>query len=118
MNIKHITLATLFLVPVAYAADKEPMDGMPMDHKGMNMQMDHKPAGQTATATGTVKKVNTESGTVTIAHGPVQALGWPAMTMGFKAEPDQLKTLKEGDQVEFEFASKGMDSTITRIEKQ
>jgi len=104
MNIKHITLATLFLVPVAYAADKEPMD--------------QKSAGQTATATGTVKKVNTESGTVTIAHGPVEALGWPSMTMGFKAKPNQLKTLKEGDQVEFEFSSKGMDSTITRIEKQ
>jgi|GEM_PF-6964243 len=40
------------------------------------------------------------------------------MTMGFKAKPNQLKTLKEGDQVEFEFSSKGMDSTITRIEKQ
>jgi len=26
--------------------------------------------------------------------------------------------LKEGDQVEFEFSSKGMDSTITRIEKR
>ncbi|WVM88594.1 hypothetical protein UMZ34_21270 [Halopseudomonas pachastrellae] len=50
MNIKHITLASLFLVPVAYAADKEPMDGMPMDHKGMNMPMDQKSAGQTATA--------------------------------------------------------------------
>ena len=118
MNIKHITLASLFLVPVAYAADKEPMDGMPMDHKGMNMPMDQKSAGQTATATGTVKKVNTESGTVTIAHGPVEALGWPSMTMGFKAKPDQLQTLKEGDQVAFEFSSEGMDSTITRIEKQ
>jgi len=42
MNIKHITLASFFLVPVAYAADKEPMDGMPMDHKGMNMPMDQK----------------------------------------------------------------------------
>ena len=40
MNIKHITLATLFLVPAAYAADKEPMQGMPMDHKSMNMPMD------------------------------------------------------------------------------
>ncbi|MFG3453121.1 copper-binding protein [Stutzerimonas stutzeri] len=118
MNIKHITLASLFLVPVAYAADKEPMDGMPMDHNGMNMPMDQKSAGQTATAIGTVKEVNTESGTVTIAHGPVEALGWPSMTMGFKAKPDQLQKLKEGDQVEFEFSSKGMDSTITRIEKQ
>ncbi|MBK3868664.1 hypothetical protein GFL09_13355 [Pseudomonas stutzeri] len=118
MNIMSITLATLFLVPAAYAADKEPIDSMPMDHKGMNMQMDHKSAAHAATATGTIKKVNTESGTVTIAHGPVKALDWPAMTMGFKAQPDQLQKLKEGDQVKFEFSSKGMDSTITRIEKQ
>jgi Cu(I)/Ag(I) efflux system protein CusF len=118
MKIKHITLATLLLIPAAYAADKEPMGGKPMDHQGMNMEMDQKAAGQTATATGTVKKVNMDKGTVTIAHGPVESLGWPSMTMGFKAEPDQLKTLKEGDQIEFEFSSKGMDSTITRIEKQ
>jgi len=118
MNIMSITLATLFLVPAAYAADKKPMDGMPMDHKGMNMQIDHKSAAQTATATGTIKKVNTESGTVTIAHGPVKALGWPAMTMGFKAKPDQLQKLKEGDKVQFDFSSQGMDSTVTRIEKQ
>lgn len=118
MKVKHITLAALILTPAAFAADKEPMGGKPMDHQGMNMEMDQKVAGQTATATGTVKKVNMEKGTVTIAHGPVESLGWPSMTMGFKAEPDQLKTLKEGDEIEFEFSSKGMDSTITRIEKQ
>jgi len=75
MNIKHITLASLFLVPVAYAADKEPMDGMPMDHKGMNMPMDQKSAGQTATATGTVKKVNTESGTRHHCPRPGRSVG-------------------------------------------
>ena len=118
MKIASIAFASLLLAPAAFAADKQPMDGMQMDHKGMDMQMDHKSAGQTATATGTVKKIDNDKGTVTIAHGPVEALGWPSMTMGFKAKPDQLQTLKEGDQVEFEFSSKGMDSTITRIEKQ
>lgn len=118
MNIKHITLATLLLIPAAYAADKEPMGGKPMDHQGTNMEMDQKAAEQTATATGTVKKVNMDKGTVTIAHGPVESLGWPSMTMGFKAKPDQLKMLKAGDQIEFGFSSKGMNSTITRIEKQ
>ncbi|HAW25204.1 MAG TPA: hypothetical protein DCX38_17920, partial [Pseudomonas sp.] len=71
-----------------------------------------------ATATGTVKKVDKDKETVTIAHGPVEALGWPSMTMGFKAQPGQLEGVKEGDRVEFDFSSKGMDSTITRIEKQ
>jgi Cu(I)/Ag(I) efflux system periplasmic protein CusF len=118
MKIANIAFASLLLVPAAFADDKKPMEGMPMDHKGMDMQMDQKAAGQTATATGTVKKIDTDKGTVTIAHGPVEALGWPSMTMGFKAQPGQLESLKEGDQVEFEFTSKGMDSTITRIEKQ
>jgi len=119
MNIKHICLATFFLVPVAYAADKQPMNGMPMDHKGMNMQTDQQVAGgQAATATGRVKKVNLEKGSVIIAHGPVEALGWPSMTMGFNATPDQLRTLQQGDQVEFDFVSKGMNAVVTRIDKQ
>lgn len=118
MNIKHICLATVFLIPAAHAADKQPMDGMSMDHKGTNMQTDQQAAGQAATATGTVKKVNLEKGSVIIAHGPVEALGWPSMTMGFKATPDQLRTLRQGDQVEFDFVSKGMNAVVTRIDKR
>lgn len=118
MKIANIAFASMLLVPAAFADDKKPMEGMPMDHKGMDMQMDQKAAGQTATATGTVKKIDTDKGSVTIAHGPVEALGWPSMTMGFKAQPGQLEGVKEGDKVEFDFSSKGMDSTITRIEKQ
>lgn len=118
MKIANIAFASLLLAPAAFAADKQPMEGMQMDHKGMDMQMDHKSAGKTATATGTVKKVDKDKGTVTIAHGPVEALGWPSMTMGFKAQPGQLEGVKEGDKIKFDFSSKGMDSTITRIEKQ
>lgn len=116
-------LAALALVPAAYAAEQKQMEGMPMDHKNMkdmnmkDMPMEHKADAKIAKATGTVKKIDSGKGTVTIAHGPVAALGWPSMTMGFKAEPEQLKDLKEGDEVEFEFTSKGMDSTITSIDK-
>lgn len=111
-------LAALTLIPTAYAAEQKHMEGMPMDHKNMkDMPMEHKADAQTAKATGTVKKIDSDKGTVTIAHGPVAELSWPSMTMGFKAEPEQLKELKEGDEVEFEFTSKGMDSTITSINK-
>ena len=68
-----------------------------------------------ASASGKVEAVDTTAGTVTIAHGPVEALKWPAMTMAFKASPEQLASVKAGQQVEFEFEAKGMDSTITRI---
>ena len=59
--------------------------------------------------------MDTGAGKITIAHGPVEALKWPAMTMAFKASPEQLASVKAGQQVEFEFEAKGMDSTITRI---
>ncbi len=69
-------------------------------------------------AIGTVKKVDQGKGVLTIAHGPVEALGWPAMTMGFKTQPDQLAALEVGDKIEFEFLSKGVTSTIIRIKKR
>lgn len=118
MNIKLITLAALLLIPTAYAAEQPSMDGMPMDHTGMDKQAGQEAARDTVTASGTVKKVDLEKGLVIIAHGPVEALGWPSMTMSFRATPDQLQTLEKGEQVAFDFFSEGMDAMITRIEKQ
>lgn len=68
-----------------------------------------------ATATGTVEAVDPGAGTITIAHGPVKALDWPAMTMGFKASPEQLASVQAGQKVEFAFASRGMEATIMNI---
>ncbi|MCY7354824.1 MAG: copper-binding protein [Lysobacter sp.] len=73
------------------------------------------PASTTASATGTVKSIDLASGKIVIAHAPVDRLKWPAMTMGFKASPEQLTSVQPGQQVEFEFESRGMDATIARI---
>jgi len=59
--------------------------------------------------------VDATAGTVTIAHGPVDALKWPAMTMTFKAGSVDIAGLKSGDQVDFEFTSTGMDGTLTKL---
>jgi Cu(I)/Ag(I) efflux system membrane fusion protein len=41
---------------------------------------------------------------ITLSHGPVQSLKWPAMTMGFKVPASGLpKNLAVGDTVTFEF---------------
>ncbi|HDZ56738.1 MAG TPA: copper-binding protein [Pseudomonas xinjiangensis] len=118
MRTKLALMITLAMSPAVFADDKKAMEqaqNMPMG----NMQMDQsEAAAETAKATGTVRKINREKGTVTIAHGPVPELEWPAMTMGFKATPEQLEKLNEGDEIGFEFTSKGMDSSITSIEKQ
>jgi Cu(I)/Ag(I) efflux system protein CusF len=55
---------------------------------------------------------------VTIAHDPVEALGWPEMTMTFAAPGVDLSSIKPGDAVSFELTANGMDGTITAISKQ
>lgn len=45
---------------------------------------------------------------ITISHGPVATLKWPAMTMGFaKTAPDAFPDIKPGDTVRFEFKEGG-----------
>jgi len=77
------------------------------------------PAGTSvASASGKVEAVDITAGTVTIAHGPVEALKWPAMTMTFKAGSVDISGLKFNDQVDFEFTSTGMDGTLTKITRE
>lgn len=75
-------------------------------------------AATTASASGTIEAVDASAKTVTIAHGPVEALKWPAMTMTFKAGSVDISGLKVGEQVDFEFASTGMEGTLTKIRAQ
>lgn len=56
---------------------------------------------RTAEAMGQIKSVDAKAGTVTIHHGPIAALGWPAMTMTFKATPEVLQAAKAGQTVKF-----------------
>lgn len=55
-----------------------------------------------AMSEGVVKKVDKAGGKLTIAHGPLENLGMPAMTMAFPVgNPGLLDTLKAGDKVRF-----------------
>ena len=71
-----------------------------------------------ATASGVVQSIDAVAKTITIEHGPVDALGWPGMTMAFKAPITDLTAFKTGDKVDFEFDSTGMDGTIVSITKK
>jgi Cu(I)/Ag(I) efflux system membrane fusion protein len=55
-------------------------------------------------AEGTVDSVDAKAGTVSLTHGPVASLKWPAMTMEFKtANASLLPALKPGAKITFEF---------------
>lgn len=85
--------------------------------KGMDMQQANKDAKAVRhEAIGTVKSVDPAEGTVTLAHGPVKSLNWPAMTMGFavndKALFDKLSVSKK---VDVEFVQQGGKYFITAV---
>jgi len=54
---------------------------------------------------------------ITLDHGPVPALKWPAMTMPFRWDrPALAQGLKAGDRVEFSFRQQGDEPIVTRIQ--
>jgi Cu(I)/Ag(I) efflux system protein CusF len=90
-----------------------------MSHAQSGVDAAKKPAAGTQVshkATGVVKKVDTKTGAVTLAHDPVKSLNWPAMTMGFKVtEKAVLDKLAVGKKIEFEFLQQGKDYVITSV---
>jgi Cu(I)/Ag(I) efflux system membrane fusion protein len=67
------------------------------------------PAAKTSghRAEGKVEDVDTKAGTVSLAHGAIASLKWPAMTMEFKvANAALFNALKPGSTVAFEFVER------------
>jgi Cu(I)/Ag(I) efflux system protein CusF len=95
----------------------EGMKGMPMHdmHNMQNMPAHQAGSGQSVhAARGKVTKIDGNTGVVTLAHGPVKSLNWPAMTMGFKVNDKMLlDQFGVGKTVDFEFIQAGKDYIIT-----
>jgi Cu(I)/Ag(I) efflux system periplasmic protein CusF len=71
-----------------------------------------------AKGTGTVTAVDSAAGTVTLDHGPIAEIGWPAMTMAFKASPAVTAQAKVGDRVDFDLKMEGGAGEVTALRKQ
>ena len=128
------TLVTLLAAPLALAAcdsgdnteamDEGPMadgqmadDQMSMDDGDMAM-MGSDGAMQTASAEGTVTAIDADAGTITVDHGAVPEIEWPAMTMGFEADEQLRQDVAVGDAISFEFTTGEGGNTITSITKK
>ena len=106
----------LFVAALLTPSLQQPSNaGSPSPASDHAMQMKNDAVATKASASGIVKVVDAAAGKITISHGPVAALNWPAMTMAFKATPAQIAAVRMGQKVDFEFVSKGMDRTLTRI---
>lgn len=105
-------IGSMFHVQPAEASPRMMMADNGMDMKGMNMEA----APATHSGTGTVKKIDAAKGVVTLAHGPIASLQWPAMTMSFELKDAALaKGIKVGDAVDFELVRSQDSYVITRL---
>ena len=119
-----LVLALLAAAPILSHAQsstmKGDMKGMDMksgDMKGMDMGgKDSMSKGSTHKANGVVKALDAQKSTVTIAHGPVPTMKWPAMSMTFKIKDKALlDKLAVNKKVDVEFVEEGKDYVVTGV---
>lgn len=66
---------------------------------------------------GVVKKVDKAAGKLTIAHGPLENLGMPGMTMAFPVKNTaQLDAVKVGDKIRLRAEQQNGSIVVTAIE--
>lgn len=76
-----------------------------------------KPAG--ASASGVVRDIDRPNFRIKIDHGPIPAIGMPAMVMTFKVKnPALLDQVKQGDPVNFEIEQSGLGWIITNLNRK
>jgi Cu(I)/Ag(I) efflux system protein CusF len=82
------------------------------------MKMDPAPAATQTThsATGVVKQLDSAAGKVTISHGAIPSLSWPAMTMTFSVKDKGLMNkLVVGKTIDFQITKEGTDYVVTSV---
>ena len=95
-----------------------PAGAAPEAPKADDMSKMDMTAATTAKGVGTVTAIDKGAGTITLDHGPIAEVKWPAMTMAFRATPPSLlDTVKVGDRVEFDLKLVDGGGEVTSIRK-
>jgi Cu(I)/Ag(I) efflux system protein CusF len=72
-------------------------------------------SSQTYSGTGAITAIAGDQ--VSIKHGPIAGIGWPAMTMTFTAPVDLARGASVGEQVDFSFRKNGSAYQLTSLRK-
>ena len=105
-----VVVALSLTAPALLHAQSDAMRGMSMP------SVDTKTELKTHKGVGTVKKIDSAAGKVTLAHGPIPSLKWSAMTMTFTVKDKALLAkLAPEKKIEFEFVEQGRDYVVTSV---
>ncbi len=110
MKTLNLFAATLFiLLPAAYAAEQG-------SETPLHTHDAHEPPTD-AMSEGEIRKIDRETGKVTIKHGPLANLGMPGMTMVFRlGDAEMMEQIKEGDRIRFVAEKREGVYTVTWLE--
>lgn len=104
-------------LPLLLAACGEPQNAATENRQGADARPAAPQASEVYSATGELKAVS--GAQVTISHGPVEGIGWPAMTMTFRAgSPEMVRGVSAGDRVSFAFRQDGGTYVLTSLQKR
>jgi Cu/Ag efflux protein CusF len=116
---KLIMTASLIALPLGLSACDKPAETPKAEAQADAMgEMAMSTEAKMAKGSGTVTAIDTATGKITLDHGPIASLEWPAMKMGFDAKPELLASVAVGDKVEFDVTVTGSASEVTAIRKQ
>ncbi len=101
------------LIAIASLAATPSLAGMP----NMPGMPNNAAATKTGKGVGVITAFDPKAAKITIEHGPIPSVGWPAMTMTFAAKPPALlKGLKVGQTVAFDTRVQGAAADVTAIQ--
>ncbi|MEK9816161.1 MAG: copper-binding protein [Limnobacter sp.] len=117
LKLSAITLALLG-ASAAYAADHTVHVVENENRMKAEAEAKAKAASQAEMADGEIRKINKNTGKITVKHGEIKSVEMPPMTMVFGvADKAMLEGLKEGDKVKFNVKQEGSNYTVTEIKK-
>jgi Cu(I)/Ag(I) efflux system protein CusF len=102
----------------APAAEPAPASEMPMASDMSGMPMVGGQAAMMGAGSGVITAVDAAAGTVTIDHGAIPAVEWPAMAMTFTAPAAVLADASVGDRVAFDVSVHDGVNEITALRPQ
>lgn len=117
MNKKALLMTSLVLAVALASCDKPaetPAAPTPVDTMA---DMEMPTEAKMAKGNGTVTAIDPAAGKITLNHGAIAELEWPAMKMGFGVKPSELEGIVVGDTVSFELKWDGKTGEITNITK-
>ena len=108
---KAIGIATAALLGATTLISQGSFAQTTMNHGAMPMTAEH------ALSDGEVRKIDKETGKITIRHGPIKHLDMPPMSMVFTAkDPALLDRVKVGDKIRFHAADEAGKMIVTDIQ--